>query len=235
MVKNLLVRVLGNSVFCRMELSTILCLCESVINRRPLTYVSEDPESLLPLTPNHFLLPESMVVEGLEFPLLVETDKYMRKRLKLRSSVLSSFYQRWCREYLGELRCFHRERGGSPPEVGQVVLIDTGNKRHNWPLAIVEELIRGVDGLVRVVKVRSSTGTFLRPIQKVYPLESGVGNSSSPSSKHPEDDLVHDEVSLQESHVDSDVPIANPNNIDVDKRTVTRTGRVVKVPSRLDL
>lgn len=102
-------------------------------------------------------------------------------------------------------------------------------------MAIVEELIRGVDGLVRVVKVRSSTGTFLRPIQKVYPLESGVGNSSSPSSKHPEDDLVHDEVSLQESHVDSDVPIANPNNIDVDKRTVTRTGRVVKVPSRLDL
>ena len=239
MVKHLLVRMLGNSVFNRVELSTMLCSCESVLNRRPLTYVSEDLESLSPLTPNHFLLPEGMIVEGLDFPLLVQTDRYMRKRLRLRSSVLASFFQRWRKEYLGELRCFHRDKGGSPPAVGQVVLIDTGNKRHNWPLAIVEEVISGADGLVRVVKVRSSSGTFLRPIQKVFPLECGVQELPPSAAELGKVDLVHDESDsfVEDANlVDFNVPdTTDANDIKVDNKTVTRSGRTVKIPSRLDL
>ena len=38
------------------ELEAVLCDCESVINSRPLTYMSEDVTDLAPITPNMFLL-----------------------------------------------------------------------------------------------------------------------------------------------------------------------------------
>ncbi|GFV07338.1 integrase catalytic domain-containing protein [Trichonephila clavipes] len=43
-VKELLKRTLGRSVLKYDELYTVLCDCESIINCRPLTYVSENPE-----------------------------------------------------------------------------------------------------------------------------------------------------------------------------------------------
>jgi len=33
------------------------------------------------------------------------------------------------------------------------------------------ELIHGRDGKVRLVKLRAASGTLLRPVQKIYPLE----------------------------------------------------------------
>ncbi|GFU32443.1 integrase catalytic domain-containing protein, partial [Trichonephila clavipes] len=55
-VKELLKRTLGRSVLTYDELYTVLCDCESIINCRPLTYVSENPEELIPLTPSMFLI-----------------------------------------------------------------------------------------------------------------------------------------------------------------------------------
>lgn len=49
MVKKILRRVLGNACLCYEELVTILCNCEAVFNSRPLTYLSEDPDDLIPL------------------------------------------------------------------------------------------------------------------------------------------------------------------------------------------
>lgn len=34
---------------------TVLCDCESTLNSRPLTYISDDPKDLKPLTPAMFL------------------------------------------------------------------------------------------------------------------------------------------------------------------------------------
>ncbi|GFV05377.1 integrase catalytic domain-containing protein [Trichonephila clavipes] len=51
-VKELLKSTLGRYD----ELYTVLCDCESIINCRPLTYMSENPEELIPLTPSMFLI-----------------------------------------------------------------------------------------------------------------------------------------------------------------------------------
>jgi hypothetical protein len=55
MVKKLLGRLLARSSLHYEELQKILCNTEAVINSRPLTYLSEDPKDLSPLTPAMFI------------------------------------------------------------------------------------------------------------------------------------------------------------------------------------
>ena len=40
-----------------------------------------------------------------------------------------------------------------------------------WKYAVIESVIRGNDGLVQAVNIRTSTGKTTRPITKLYPLE----------------------------------------------------------------
>ncbi|GFX09457.1 putative RNA-directed DNA polymerase from transposon X-element [Trichonephila clavipes] len=55
---------------------------------------------------------------------------------------------------------------------GEIVLIgDDIKKRMHWPLAKVIRLIPGKDGKIRTVQQKTRTGTMVRPIQRVYPLE----------------------------------------------------------------
>jgi len=51
MVKKLLKKVIGTASLKYEELVAILCDAEALINSKPLTYLSEDPRDLLPLTP----------------------------------------------------------------------------------------------------------------------------------------------------------------------------------------
>ncbi|UYV64957.1 hypothetical protein LAZ67_3002561 [Cordylochernes scorpioides] len=69
-VKQLLRSVLGSARVTNEELQILLCDVEAVVNNRPLTYVSEDDDELMPLTPNKLInncgssiLPEADEVE----------------------------------------------------------------------------------------------------------------------------------------------------------------------------
>ena len=55
--------------------------------------------------------------------------------------------------------------------VGDMVLIHSEKARLLWHMAVIESLIRGKDGLVRAVNLRTSNGRTNRPITKLYPLE----------------------------------------------------------------
>jgi hypothetical protein len=50
-MKDIMKRMLGKASITKEELLTTLKTVEEVMNGRPLTYVSEDPEDLQPLTP----------------------------------------------------------------------------------------------------------------------------------------------------------------------------------------
>ncbi|GFU83370.1 integrase catalytic domain-containing protein [Trichonephila clavipes] len=54
-VKRSLRKILGKTSLNYEEMYTVLCDCESLINSRPLTYVTDDVEDLEPLTPAMFL------------------------------------------------------------------------------------------------------------------------------------------------------------------------------------
>ena len=45
-----------NTVLTDFQLMTIFTEIEAIINNRPLTYISDKPVDLEPLTPNHLLL-----------------------------------------------------------------------------------------------------------------------------------------------------------------------------------
>jgi len=69
---------------------------------------------------------------------------------------------------------------------GDVVIVHKDNKpRLQWRLAIVEELIKGNDGQVRALHIKTSTHTATRPVAKLYPLEVQDGKKGDTSA--PED------------------------------------------------
>ena len=50
-------------------------------------------------------------------------------------------------------------------------MIHEDTNRSNWNLGVITELIPGLDGIVRIAKVRSQNKIFTRPITKLFPLE----------------------------------------------------------------
>ena len=48
--------VAGDGLLSDVELRTLLAEVESIVNNRPITAVSDDPDDCSALTPNHFLL-----------------------------------------------------------------------------------------------------------------------------------------------------------------------------------
>ena len=186
--KRCLRKMIGQARFTHDELLTAVVEIESILNARPLTYVSaEDWES--PLTPSHFLcgyrllsLPENLTYlcpfDDEDFTI---SPAQATRRVKHLHNVLNHFWSRWRQEYLLELRECHRYSKGketaSVVGVGDIVLLhDDSLPRSFWKLARVQELIDGRDGKTRgaVIKIPASDGkttTLRRPLQLLYPLE----------------------------------------------------------------
>ncbi|GFV49217.1 putative RNA-directed DNA polymerase from transposon X-element [Trichonephila clavipes] len=97
----------------------------------------------------------------------------------------------------------------------------------HWPLAKVIRLIPGKDGKIRTVELKTRTGTMLRPIQRVYPLE-------VQSTETPNDPLNDCTITNPISSISSD-NLSDPNDSSNVLPRVSKYGRVIKVPEKLDL
>ena len=120
-------------------------------------------------------LPDLLIDDGDEDP----DVGALNNRLKYLNRTLDSFWKRWRKEYLLELRKAHRHyhSSGTPQiAVGDVVVVYAeGQPRSHWKLGVIEQLMVGADGEVRAASVRVSnkgrSSTLCRPIQHLYPLE----------------------------------------------------------------
>ncbi len=74
---------------------------ESLLNGRPLTYVSVDPRDPEPLTPNHFLLVQSS--PNTEDDVIEDEKLYSRKHWEAMQVMTTHFGRRWLQEYLPTL------------------------------------------------------------------------------------------------------------------------------------
>ena len=79
-------------------LVTLMCEVERIMNGRPITTVSTDPQDLEPLTPNYLLLlhSESPMPPGL----FRREDQLSRHRWRQVQYLADIFWKRWSKEYL---------------------------------------------------------------------------------------------------------------------------------------
>ncbi|UYV79054.1 hypothetical protein LAZ67_17000935 [Cordylochernes scorpioides] len=111
--------------------------------------------------------------ESNEFPELekIRVNSFTRK-YKILSKLNEELKQRFRKEYLGVLMQRAENKRELCIKEGDLVLIGQDNtKRILWPVGRIIKLYLGKDGVNRVAKVKTSTGEWLRPVQRLFPLE----------------------------------------------------------------
>ncbi|XP_023312160.1 uncharacterized protein LOC108913397 [Anoplophora glabripennis] len=173
-VKTHLSRVIGNQVLTYEELNTLLIQIESLLNSRPLCSLSSDPNDLSVLTPGHLLTMEPLT--SVPDPDLSHLSLNRLSRWQLIQRMHQAFWSRWKNEYLHNL--YQRSKWSQyqsfkPTNVGTLVLIkDNTAPPLKWRLGRIVDLHPGSDGIARVATVRTSQGTFKRPLIKLCALPS---------------------------------------------------------------
>ncbi|XP_073962972.1 uncharacterized protein [Choristoneura fumiferana] len=159
-------------------LNTLLAEVENIVNSRPLTHVSVEPNSSETLTPNHFLvgsssnLPQIGVYDGSEI--------YLRKQWRISQLLANQYWKRWVKEILPDLiprRKWHTET--RPLQEGDLVLLaDPDGPRNVWPRGVIQKVMPGRDGRVRMVQVShifSGTGTPIQTQVIYFPTPAHTG------------------------------------------------------------
>lgn len=151
-------RVIGAQTFTFEEMSTLSTQIEAILNSRPLTVLSSDPNDLRPLTPGDFSIGQPLV--ALPSPDLTSTPINRLTRWELIRQCTQSFWNRWSSEYLSSLQRRTKWTRQQPNvEVGDIVLINMPNKAPTyWPMGRVEEVHPGTDGIVRVATIQTADG-----------------------------------------------------------------------------
>ena len=171
-VKRAMRMVVGENILTDEVLHTLLTEVESMLNGRPLTYVSSDGRDPEPLTPNHLLL--GCANANLSPGRFHDREVNSRKRWRQAQTLAEQFWKRWRREYLSSILSrpkWQNEKRNL--QVGDVVLMmEDGAPRGFWPLSRVTRVFPGDDGRVRSVEVKTASGTiYHRPTAKVCLLE----------------------------------------------------------------
>jgi hypothetical protein len=160
-------------------LRTLLKEVAGLLNSRPLTLASSDPEDFRPLTPKDFLnLPPTSDLPAGDVSRALPRDhvRYVKKMAVL-------FWDLWTKIYLPTLvprRKWTKEERNFA--IGDVVMLSESNlPPSQWKTGRVTVVFPGSDGFVRVVKVKTDGGDYLRPVHRLVLLESvsTAGNAVS--------------------------------------------------------
>ena len=151
-------------------LQTTFCEVEAIVNGRPLTKLSNDPNDFTPLTPNSLLtLNQSSPIPPGGASI---ADSY-RSRFKHSQHLADIFWSKWLKFYLPSLNTRSKwQIPVSDIKVGELVLIvERGMPRNLWPLAIVKEVYLGRDTKVRSVLLKTKVAELKRSVHHVVRLE----------------------------------------------------------------
>jgi Family of unknown function (DUF5641) len=155
------------------ELTTIAAQVEAILNSRPLTPLSTDPEDLSALTPGHFLIGDAITsqpsydLSTLNFNRL---DRWQQVQ-----HMTQAIWKRWYKDYLNELQQRKKWNKENPNiKIGDMVLMKDDNLPPTmWKLGRIVEVYPGSDKKVRTVSIKTVNGLTPRSITKVclLPIE----------------------------------------------------------------
>ena len=169
-VKNHIVRTIGRQILTFEELYTLLTQIEAMCNSRPLSPLSSDPNDLSVLSPGMFLTLAPLTT----LPEQDYSDVNITRlsRWQLLQQLHQALWKRWHREYLNNLQQRHKwNKSGSPPREGMLVLVNDENLAPlYWRIGRILKLHYGTDNICRVATIKTSQGTFQRPIVRLCPL-----------------------------------------------------------------
>lgn len=148
-------------------LHTVLCEVEAIINSRPITKASTDPNDLEALTPNHLLLLKGQ--PSLSPGVFQTADLYAQRRWRQVQYISDLFWKRWTKEYLPLLQERQRWIGVQRNLVAGdlVLLMDSTAPRNSWIMGRVLQTFPDRKGFVRQVRIKTKTNCLDRPISKV--------------------------------------------------------------------
>lgn len=170
-VRKVLNSILKTQTLDEEGLETVFCEAEAIVNSRPLTKASTDPQDLEALTPNHLLLLK--LQPSLPPGLFKKEDVYSRRRWKQVQYMSDLFWKRWVKEYLPGLQERQKwntaKRNFVPGDL--VVLVDEMAPRNAWIIGRIVDTVPDKNGLVRSVRIKTKTSYLTRPITKVCLLQ----------------------------------------------------------------
>ena len=165
-MKTHLKRILGDVKLTYEEFSTLLTQVEACLNSRPLVPLPNDDDGIEALTPGHFLVGKPLAA----LPEVTPTKPIsLLKRWQLCQSLVRHFWKRWSSEYISQLGRFnkwqHPARNVQPGDL--VAIHEDSPISTKWPLARVIKVHPGKDNLVRVATIKTTHGTYIRPVNKL--------------------------------------------------------------------
>ena len=174
-------KILKDQTLTYVEMLTISKEVEAVINDRPLIAVSDDSYEVI--TPSMLCIGRR-IRPWIDYFSETELDQSSNVRLRWeqRQNLVRELKGLWLRQYLPALQERSKWKTKQPNlKVGDLVLIETENiKKHLWPVARVKEIVRGTDGSIRTVLIKTSGGktTLKRSVHDLFPLEGKVAHSN---------------------------------------------------------
>ncbi|KAL0809215.1 hypothetical protein ABMA28_011437 [Loxostege sticticalis] len=190
-------RVLGTQHLTFEELSTLFTQVEAILNSRPITPLSTDPNDFEPLTPGHFLIGRALT--SLPSPNFTNVNENRLRRYERLEQLRQHFWERWRNEYLCELqrRTKWKISQKQVQEGDLVVLKEENAPPLKWRLGRIQKLYPGPDGIVRVADVRTARGILRRAVHKLYCLPDPVENYSKTCSFEGREDVQDYSIDAQ--------------------------------------
>jgi hypothetical protein len=151
-------------------LHTLMCEVEAILNSRPVTPVSDDSTDLEALTPNHLLLGRRYA----QLPPGQFGNEDIYKRMWRQVQHLANvFWSRWMKEYIPMLQKRQKwhTRKYNIKQDDFVMLVDENSPRNQWITGRIIEVHTGKDGLVRSAIIKTRSGSYTRPVNKIVLLE----------------------------------------------------------------
>lgn len=166
--KTHLKRVVGERKLTLMEMNTLLCCIESILNSRPISPMSSDPNDLSYLTPGHFLIGDSLLRTS--EPCLIDVQENRLSKWQQVEQLKQHFWKRWHQEFLHQVQQKHgwKKEADEKIKVGQLVLIKEDNlPPQQWRIGRIANVHPGRDNIVRVATIKTSSDTIKRAVTKL--------------------------------------------------------------------